>query len=175
VEEAIARAEAALPTQGSIPVASLRAAAARSPALATHAVQALEEAGRLELHEGRAFRPGMQRVVVGSELAEFVGRVAGMGLTGQSPESGDRELAEAALAAGNVVRLPDGRLLAMGTLEELRRILRDLPVDGGWSVADLRGATGLSRRLLVPLLEWCDRQGWTTRAGATRLPGPRIA
>jgi len=39
------------------------------------------------------------------------------------------------------------------------------------SVADFRGLTGASRKFSVPLLEHCDRAGWTVRVGDERKSG----
>jgi len=46
--------------------------------------------------------------------------------------------------------------------------------DGGHAaltVADFRGITGASRKYGVPLLEHCDRSGWTVRVGDERKRG----
>jgi len=39
------------------------------------------------------------------------------------------------------------------------------------TVADFRGITGASRKYGVPLLEHCDRMGWTVRVGDERKKG----
>jgi selenocysteine-specific elongation factor len=39
------------------------------------------------------------------------------------------------------------------------------------TVADFRGLTGASRKFSVPLLEHCDRVGWTVRVGDERRRG----
>jgi len=39
------------------------------------------------------------------------------------------------------------------------------------TVADFRGITGASRKFGVPLLEYCDRVGWTVRVGDERRRG----
>ena len=39
----------------------------------------------------------------------------------------------------------------------------------GFTVADFRDAFGLTRRQAVPLLEWLDGAGWTTRRGDGRV------
>ena len=43
------------------------------------------------------------------------------------------------------------------------------------SVAEFKELTGVSRKYAVPLLEHCDRTGWTVRAGDERKPGARLA
>jgi selenocysteine-specific elongation factor len=44
---------------------------------------------------------------------------------------------------------------------------------GEISPADLREETGLTRKYLIPLLEWMDVEGITARMGAGRVLGPR--
>jgi selenocysteine-specific elongation factor len=39
----------------------------------------------------------------------------------------------------------------------------------GFTVADFRDELGLTRRQAVPLLEWLDAEGWTTRRGNGRI------
>jgi selenocysteine-specific elongation factor len=41
-------------------------------------------------------------------------------------------------------------------------------------VADLKDLLGVSRKHAIPLLEYCDRQGLTLRAGDERKRGPRL-
>ncbi|MFM2162286.1 MAG: hypothetical protein RLZZ383_1798 [Pseudomonadota bacterium] len=43
------------------------------------------------------------------------------------------------------------------------------------SPADVRAYAPLSRRALLPLLAWCDRQGWTRRRGDSREAGPDLS
>ncbi|HXI19955.1 MAG TPA: SelB C-terminal domain-containing protein, partial [Gemmatimonadales bacterium] len=38
----------------------------------------------------------------------------------------------------------------------------------------LREQTGASRKYLIPLLEWADREGLTRREGDGRVAGPRL-
>jgi selenocysteine-specific elongation factor len=49
--------------------------------------------------------------------------------------------------------------------------------DGGFTVSEFRDAMGVSRRQAVPLLEWLDKEGWTSRRGDVRTlrrrPTPR--
>ena len=60
-----------------------------------------------------------------------------------------------------------------GQMTRLRELL------DGWfagghaelSVADFRGLTGASRKFVVPLLEHCDRAGWTVRVEDVRRKG----
>jgi len=73
----------------------------------------------------------------------------------------DARAAAAAERAGLLRRLPGNVLLAPDAPERAARILAGLPQP--FSAADARKALGTSRRVVIPLLEWLDRQGVTRR------------
>jgi len=73
---------------------------------------------------------------------------------------GSRELA-AAVRSGQLVRIAEAVYLGPGIAETARARLTDLPQPFG--VSQARQAWGTSRRVAVPLLEWLDAQGVTTR------------
>jgi selenocysteine-specific elongation factor len=50
-------------------------------------------------------------------------------------------------------------------LGEVIRALRD-----GFTIADFREETGMSRKYAIPILEWADREGLTVRRGEGRWP-----
>ncbi|HJS48572.1 MAG TPA: SelB C-terminal domain-containing protein, partial [Gemmatimonadales bacterium] len=83
-------------------------------------------------------------------------------------------LREAELA-GLVHRVDRERWLGAAAARRLQLTLRELGATGPITPARLRERTGLSRKHLIPLLEWADRQGWTVRRGDRREPGPRLA
>lgn len=58
------------------------------------------------------------------------------------------------------------RMVAAATQEVLRR--------GEVSPAQLRESLGLTRKYLIPFLEWLDGEGFTARVGDVRRPGPRL-
>ena len=39
------------------------------------------------------------------------------------------------------------------------------------NVADFKNMSGLTRKFAIPVLEYCDKQGWTERDGNVRLKG----
>lgn len=77
---------------------------------------------------------------------------------------------------GSLVRVDEelwfARAAVMDALERLRRLQA---TTGPFTVAQARDALGTTRRYVVPLLEFFDRQHWTRREGDLRrvLPGPR--
>ncbi len=60
-----------------------------------------------------------------------------------------------------------------GQIARLEKLVDDWFVAGNaaLTVADFRGFTGASRKFCVPLLEHCDRVGWTVRVGDERRRG----
>ena len=62
------------------------------------------------------------------------------------------------------------RYAAKGALAEFRAALEAALVElGSATPAELRGRLGLTRKYLIPLLEWADRRGVTRRAGDARV------
>jgi selenocysteine-specific elongation factor len=77
------------------------------------------------------------------------------------------ELAHALVRRGDLVRVgPDLVYLP----EQIDQVTERLAVlADGFTVADFRDELGLTRRQAVPLLEWLDSTGWTTRRGDGRV------
>ena len=75
---------------------------------------------------------------------------------------------------GLIHRLDAAHWIGAEAARSLQATLRGIAGEGGITPANLRERTGLSRKHLIPLLEWSDRQGWTLRRGDVRVPGPRL-
>ena len=75
------------------------------------------------------------------------------------------------LARGGMVEAIDTeRYAAAGALAEFRSALEVALAElGSATPAELRDRFGLTRKYLIPLLEWADRRGITRRAGDTRV------
>jgi selenocysteine-specific elongation factor len=75
------------------------------------------------------------------------------------------------LGRGTVERI-EGRLVRGDHLAELVVSVRSfLAENGTLSTGDFKALTGLTRRHAIPLLEWLDARGITTRSGDVRVPG----
>ena len=76
---------------------------------------------------------------------------------------------------GEVVVLNEDVLLSADAFEQMKsRIVQGLRVSGAATVSELRQMLGTTRRIIVPLLERCDREGLTSRQGDRRaLRSPR--
>jgi len=71
---------------------------------------------------------------------------------------------------GGVEQVDQERYAAKPALEEFRRTLEaTLQELGQATPAQLRDRTGLTRKYLIPLLEWADRRGITRRQGDARV------
>ena len=71
---------------------------------------------------------------------------------------------------GEVIALNEDVLLSAEALAQMKlRIRRALRTSGSATVSELRQVLGTTRRVAVPLLEWCDRTGLTSRQGDRRV------
>ena len=71
---------------------------------------------------------------------------------------------------GALLAVAENLYFAPSVVERLTQTARDLSdAPNGLTVASLRNATGSSRKIIVPLLEWMDAQGLTVRRGDTRV------
>jgi selenocysteine-specific elongation factor len=71
---------------------------------------------------------------------------------------------------GSVERVDQERYALKQALEEFRRAVEEtLRELGAATPAQFRDRLGLTRKYLIPLLEWADRRGITSRKGDTRI------
>ncbi len=151
----------------------------RYPAWVTSA--ALEElAGqrRLELREGIARTPGFRPTVPGGD--DEVGRIVRLlEQAGLAPPSvaelealvGRRDveaILRIAAARGLAEAVERERFWAVSALNGFVTSLRAIGAGHDITPARLREALGLSRKYLIPLLEWADSRGITIRVGDVR-------
>lgn len=85
-----------------------------------------------------------------------------------------RDLMEYLVREGGVVRVGRDRYYDRSAVRELRdSILAEVRERGRAMPAELREKTGLTRKYLIPFLEWLDGAGYTVRDGDGRRLGPR--
>jgi selenocysteine-specific elongation factor len=168
----------ALDGGGSITLAELRTLPRQPRRPLAAALAGLLEEGALAVRDGRALRgqwpagPSPEAAALAARVEEF--GLAGPGLGDLGPDASPARLREAELA-GLVFRVDRDRWLGARAARRLHLELRELAGGGEITPARLRERTGLSRKHLIPLLEWADRQGWTLRRGDYRTAGPRLA
>ncbi len=123
------------------------AAAAGPPERLVEQVVAVIRAERLARRRARNWQPGSARADVAAAC-----RVA------------ERR--------GLLVAVERDRWVAAEALDEFSAVLGELDRssagDGGITVAMVRERIGLSRKYLIPALEWADRSGVTRRSGDVR-------
>ncbi len=78
----------------------------------------------------------------------------------------DPELLHVMIRDRKLVRIADDLVYLPEQTEELKTAIRALP--GEFTVADFRDSVGLSRKYVVPILEWADKEGLTVRRGNLR-------
>jgi selenocysteine-specific elongation factor len=71
---------------------------------------------------------------------------------------------------GELIALDDRHYVSAKAVDETKEVLRQLAaLPEGITVGGLRNATGASRRIILPLLEYFDAQGITRRIGESRV------
>jgi len=74
------------------------------------------------------------------------------------------------------VRVGRDRYYDSEAIERVRNaILAEIRERGRASPSELREKTGLTRKYLIPILEWMDGAGFTVRDGDARRVGPAAA
>lgn len=172
------------PSAPGMPRETLRQALTASGPAGDAAAAELVTQGAL-VQEGSVIRePGFRSTVPGGAAAmdRLVKAVTDAGLTPPS----SAELASALrlpkvedalrLAArdGQIVPVERDRYYSREALAGFGSTLARVAARGPITPAAVREATGLSRKYLIPLLEWADRNGLTVRRGEVREPGPRL-
>ncbi len=153
----------------------------RAPAAVTdRAIQSLVEKGTVRVNEGVAALSSHRPMVAGGDatIDRVVAALEQHGLGAPGIGELERELGIPGLPA--ILRLAAARgavegverdwYLATSALGTFADTVRDVASrgDGTVSPADLRTRLGLSRKFLIPLLEWADRKGITERVGEGR-------
>jgi selenocysteine-specific elongation factor len=86
------------------------------------------------------------------------------------------EVVALGLFLGRLVRVNAELTYTARQLDELRaKLAAHFAVNPALAIGGFRDLTGASRKFAVPLLEYCDRVGWTVRVGDERRRGPRLA
>jgi selenocysteine-specific elongation factor len=176
--ELVAAHHAASPAALGVPIETLRRAIHHSPVVAEAAVADLAASGQIVQDAGSARLPGFQPSVEGGEagvgsVVEAV-RVGGL----EAPRLGDLERRFPGVDVPGALRMAagDGRVVALTGEWYLSRealagfvdTLRSAAQSGEVVLGVVRERTGLSRKYLIPLLEWADREGITRRVGEGR-------
>ena len=166
------------PAEPGMPLETLRHALRVPEWIAQSAIDAAAEARRFAVEGGMVRLRGFQPGVAGGEpeLQRLVRILQGAGLTPPSVaelerETGRRDIAAALrLAAGRglVEAVERDRYYAIEALHQFADAVREIGRAGDIQPAAVRERLGISRKYLIPLLEWADARGITVRAGDIR-------
>lgn len=189
--ELLAGAHARRPRLPWEPLETVRARLERAfaPALCEAALADLAAEGRLERRGAEVRLTGHEARLDADERGardRVLARLREGGLAPPGPAElaelceGDRgllnDLLRLLVEEGRVVALGPELFLEAERERELRAVAsRVLAGATPAAPSDFAAGTGLSRRQLIPLLEYLDRIGWTRRTGEGRVAGPAAA
>ncbi len=166
------------PVERGMPIETLRRRTHRSRPVAEAAVADLAAAGAIRLEGGAARLAGFEAGIPGGAAVvdRVVDRVRTAGLGAPEVRELERQFdgidvvgaLRLAAGAGRVEAVTREWYLASEALDGFRGALTEEGRAGAITVTGVRNRTGLSRKYLIPLLEWADRQGITRREGDVR-------
>ena len=91
------------------------------------------------------------------------------------PDQGEEEYLRHLVDHGRAVQVAADYLVHTEALDDLLGRLRErFAAQPELSFAEFRELSGLTRKLGIPMLEYLDQAGWTTRTGDVRVAGPRF-
>jgi selenocysteine-specific elongation factor len=174
------------PSDRGMPLETLRRGLSTTEAIADSVMADLVRAGRVRRQEGVVSLAGFVPRVEGGD-AEIDRIVAILVAASLSPPSlaelerqtGRRDLAATlrlAAASGRIEAVQRDRYYAREALDRFVETLTELGREDAIAPGPLRERLGISRKFLIPLLEWADAKGLTVRVGegrklrATRAP-----
>lgn len=155
-----------------------------SPELASEVLGALaaenlvvQDRGVVRLAEHRAVVPAAHARVAEGIRADL--RAAGAQgrsaaeLAAQGSGAPTVEIAEFLVREGTAIRVGNGRYYDRQHLEDAARaVLGAIRNRGQVTPSEVRDILGLTRKYIIPILEWMDSAGLTVRAGDARRVGP---
>jgi len=154
------------------------------PGLATRLLSALTSEGAV-VQDGGAIRLSGHRPAIPPEFlggaAALREELAAAGSEGRSTaELAGRhsgipaaEIAEFLVREGTAIRMGKDTYYDRAKLESAARsVLREVKKRGEVTPSEVRVSLGLTRKHLIPILEWMDAQGLTVRVGDARRLGP---
>lgn len=171
------------PLEPGMPRELLRAALA-SAAFGDHVLETLAAEGKILLEGGTARLPShhaslsQEQTAIGDSVRAALVSAKWNGqtppeLSALAAADEIREVLEFYVRQGTAVRVGRDRYYDKVALDQLRgTVVSEVERLGRATPADLRAITGLSRKYLIPVLEWLDACGLTVREGDARRLGP---
>jgi selenocysteine-specific elongation factor len=166
------------PSDQGMPLETLRHALRAPAEMVEAALDDFAHAGRLRLREGLVVLAGFVPRVAGgdAEIDRIVRILADAHLSPPSVaelerSTGRRDLLAVlrlAAARGQVEAVERDRYYVRGALDQFVEVLSEMGQHGPIIPAAVRDRLGISRKYLIPLLEWADVRGITVREGGGR-------
>jgi selenocysteine-specific elongation factor len=171
------------PGEPGMPLATLRHELRSREPIVEAALADFVRAGRIRRREGLVSLAGFTPKVVGgdAEIERIVGILAEAHLSPPSVAELERStgrrdlhtLLRLAASRGRIEAVERDRYYTRAALDQFTGVLHDMGREGAISPAAVRDRLGISRKFLIPLLEWADDQGITVRdSGGRRLKSP---
>jgi selenocysteine-specific elongation factor len=167
------------PAERGISLETLRKGLRAPEAVTAAVVEGMAQRGEIRLSNGRAALPGFVPRLGDAEavLTRALARLELAGLTPPTVAELERELEVTGLLQAlrfaaqekRTVAVEPDRYFSLQALDGFVATLRELAVNEAITPRNLRNKLGLSRKYLIPLLEWADRAGVTRRVGDTRV------
>jgi selenocysteine-specific elongation factor len=168
----------AQPSERGMPLETLRHGLLAPAPLVEQVLADAVSAGRMRLADGVAVLSGFTpRVAGGDAEVDRIVRIleaaalSPPSLTELARETGRPDVAailRLAARSGRVEAVERERYYARASLDRFAAALRELGRAGPIAPGDVRDRLGISRKYMIPLLEWADAQGITERVGEGR-------
>ena len=176
----VAEYEIRSPLSQGVPTQTLRGGLRANPELAEISIRELERAGEIETHGPLIRRKGWAPTLTPADVKATSVLAHDICAAEREPPSVGELIARhgdevPALLGylereGRIVKVETDRYYDRSTLDEMLTTLKEHLVAGKVYVpAQLRDMLGLSRKYLIPFLEFCDRKGITERRGEGRV------
>ena len=172
------------PSDPGMPLQTLRQALRAREEIVEAALEDFGRSGKVRRTEGLVALPGFVPRVTGgdAEIDRIVAMLSQAHLNPPSiPElersTGRRDLVallRLAAARGRVEAVERDRYYTREALEQFTGVLHDIGQHGTIVPAAIRDRLGISRKFLIPLLEWADGRGITVREGDGRRLKSRV-
>jgi selenocysteine-specific elongation factor len=167
------------PLEPGIPVQAVRARSQSDPEIVAKAVQRLTDSRRLTTSSGSLAVIGWEPKPDAAQHQLIDAVLARLTSAGSEPPNESElasELHSEVVAVlrylerrGDVVQVESDRYYAAEQLKLLLEKLKaSMPVGAEFSPSQIRDSLELSRKFLIPFLEYCDRVGYTTRTATGR-------
>lgn len=174
---------AAAPLEPAIPIQLVRSRLNASAEVADALIEQEIAAGTLVTRSGGLARSGWSPTLSPTESTLVDRILATLAAAGVEPPTSAELAASLGTAVegllrflerrGDVVQTEEGRYYTVDNLKQLVERLRGvMTTNAAATPAEIRDGLGLSRKYLIPFLEYCDRAGYTNRQSGGRVWRP---